>query len=80
MFTEMETKPDICPLTLELCERCCEIKILGHQALCSFTLEPCCFNSTGDLSYADLQTETRRNTNQYRFNPLQERRITAAHR
>ncbi len=55
MFTETETKPDICPLTLELCERCCERKILGHLEVCSFTLEPCYFNSTGELHCANFR-------------------------
>lgn len=44
MLTETKIKQEICPFTLELREVCCERKILGHQEICSFTLEPCHFH------------------------------------
>lgn len=47
MSPVMETKREICPFTLEICEDCCERKILNHKKICSFTLEPCYFNMTG---------------------------------
>ena len=80
MSMKFETGSGICPLTLESYERCCEKKILSHQELCSFTLERCHFNITGNFHYANLEMKTPRHTNQERFNPLQESRIPAAHR
>jgi len=50
MFVATEAKPEVCPFTLDLCEECCEQKIIQHQGICSFTLEPCHFQM-GDGSH-----------------------------
>ncbi len=79
MSQEIELKQQICGFTLELCEECSERKIVNHEILCSFSLEPCSYNVAHNVHGAKIQTESRCNVMQVYFEPLSKSLITTIH-
>ena len=45
-------KVKVCPFTLEPCEGCCDLKVVGEKRICPFTFEQCSFDLGNDLRYS----------------------------